>query len=124
MIRHSLLEFPLIDLPLILATSAKGAVDGLVELGMSPEDAQEYISEISPDHASGWAILVKVPSGGVKCALMVAKKSDRNTVAHEATHIAVMALDWAGITYTADEHEILAMAVGWLVERHSESWAY
>ena len=61
MIRRSLLEFPLIDLPLILATSAKGAVDGLVELGMSPEDAQEYISEIAPDNASGWAILVKSP---------------------------------------------------------------
>lgn len=122
MINHLLLEFPLIDLPLILASSSKGAVVGLVELGMPREDAQEYISEVSPEHASGWAILVTDVSGGVICALMVAKKSDRNTVAHEATHIAVKALDWAGIEYDVDNHEILAMSVGWLVERHSESW--
>lgn len=122
MIRHTVLEFPLIDLPLILASSLKGAAEGLEELFMTQEDAQAYLAGIRQD-ASGWSILVKNTSGAVICALMVAKKSDRNTVAHEATHIAVMALDWADIQYTADEHEILAMSVGWLVERHSESWA-
>ena len=116
------MEFPLIDLPLILATSAKGAVLGLVELGMPCEDAALYVTAIEPANASGWATLVRNPAGAVICALIVAKKSDRNTVAHEATHIAVKALDWAGIVYTADEHEILAMSVGWLVERHSEKW--
>ena len=89
---------------------------------MPTEKAKTYISEIAPAHASGWAILVEDATGGVICALMVAKKRDYNTVAHEATHIAVMALNWSGIKYTEDEHEILAMSIGWLTERHTESW--
>ena len=89
---------------------------------MPTEAANTYVTAIAPDHASGWATLVEDASGGVICALMVAKKRDYNTVAHEATHIAVKALDWASITYTEEEHEILAMSVGWLTERHTESW--
>ena len=121
-IGHRVLEFPLIDLPMVLAINTRGAVAGLVELGMTPEYAVDFVTTISPDHASGWATLVKTPEGQVICALMVSPKNNRNVVAHECTHIAVMALDWASIEYTADSHEILAMSVGWLVEKHSEPW--
>ncbi len=114
-------HFPLIELPLVLATSNASAVKGLVALGSSPENARAYVKEVAPDNAAGWVIMVE-GTDGVKCALMVAKKKDLNTVAHEAVHVVNRAFQWADIHCTYEDDEIQAYSVGWLVEEFCKPW--
>ena len=54
--------------------------------------------------------------------MIVERKTDINTIAHESVHLAVKALDWAGIEYDVDNHEILAYMVGWIVETFKKPW--
>lgn len=111
-----------IDLPFIQATSTNGLKQGLIELGMSRKGAAALLKDFTPNNASGYCGLITDAGGAVVCGAMVAKKRDYNTIAHESTHLAVMALDWAGIEYDADNHEILAYYVGWFVAEHLKPW--
>jgi len=111
------------DLPIILCTGDKGFVSGLVELGMETDLAKEIVELIAPDHSSGYCTLVEGLNGGVFCGVMAVKsKTDYNSMAHEATHMAVKTLDWVGVEYTAESHEALAYVVGWLVQQFKQPW--
>ncbi len=111
------------DLPIILARSDRGFKEGLIELGISEKGAKACVEATAPEHASGYCTLVEGGTGGVFCGIMmVGKKTDYNTMAHEATHMAVKALDWASVDYDADSHEVLAYTIGWIVGEFIKPW--
>ena len=124
---YRFITIPIYDYPVVLATSLKDAAKALQQQYGSVitlADAKEVVERASPaGAASGWVNEIANDDEQVVCGIMVCdRKRELNTVAHEATHLAMNVLSFAEIETSPDNHEALAYLVGYVTEQFTEKW--
>ena len=124
----TMLMIPIYDYPVLLATDMKGASKvfyNAYQESISLNDAKGILKQASYEvSATVWVNEITNGDGDTVCGMMmVCNKRDTNTVAHEATHLAMKTLEFAGVEIDYDNHEALAYLVGYITEQFTKKWA-